>query len=113
KQIAAASLRDSSAMKTISVLTILFLPGTFIAALFSTGLFKFSDPSPGRLVSKDFWIYWAVTIPVTCILFLFWLSWLSKIRNQEEADNHVKHNISEPVEPGIPFSKLEKRRCPF
>ena len=31
KEIAAASRRDSSAMKIIAVLTTIFLPGTFIA----------------------------------------------------------------------------------
>jgi Mg2+ and Co2+ transporter CorA len=36
KQIAAASKRDSSAMKTIAVLTMLFLPATFVAVRSAT-----------------------------------------------------------------------------
>lgn len=31
KEVAAASKRDSSAMKTIAVLTMIFLPGTFVS----------------------------------------------------------------------------------
>lgn len=31
KKIAAAAKRDSSAMKTVSMLTLVFLPGTFVA----------------------------------------------------------------------------------
>lgn len=31
KKIAAAAKRDSSAMKTVSMLTLIFLPGTFVA----------------------------------------------------------------------------------
>ena len=31
KEVAAASKRDSSAMKTIAVLTMVFLPGTFVS----------------------------------------------------------------------------------
>lgn len=36
KKIAAAAKRDSQAMKTVSMLTLIFLPGTFVAVCFVT-----------------------------------------------------------------------------
>ncbi|MCJ1267883.1 hypothetical protein MMC22_007769 [Lobaria immixta] len=45
KTIALASKRDSSSMKTIALMTIAFLPGTFFAALFATPLLKW-DSAP-------------------------------------------------------------------
>jgi Mg2+ and Co2+ transporter CorA len=42
---AAASSRDSAAMKTLAFLTTLFLPGTFIATVFSTGMFNWQGDS--------------------------------------------------------------------
>ncbi|KAF4501944.1 Mg2+ transporter, -like Zinc transport [Fusarium agapanthi] len=41
-RLARESLRDSKAMKTLSILTILFLPGAFIATIFSTNMFDFT-----------------------------------------------------------------------
>ena len=52
-------------------------------ALFSTGLFKFSEPAPGRMVSPEFWIYWAVTIPVTCFLAVVWIFWVKRSQRGE------------------------------
>ena len=63
------SVRDSSAMKTIAVMTMLFLPGTFFAALFSLPLLKW-DAS--NVVQTKFWIYWVFTVPTTVLVFAAW-----------------------------------------
>lgn len=64
---ARAAKRDSEAMKTIAIMTMLFLPGTFFAALFSMPTLKW-DASP--TITKDFWVYWAFTLPMTGLIFL-------------------------------------------
>lgn len=43
RRIAHASKRDSTAMKTISLLGTLFLPGTFLASVFSMTFFNFQS----------------------------------------------------------------------
>ncbi|KAG9234148.1 hypothetical protein BJ875DRAFT_462349 [Amylocarpus encephaloides] len=74
-----AAKTDSAAMKTISILGLIFLPGTFICAIFSTSFFNFSPASDGKpqkwTVSDKFWIYWVVSIPVTFLTVLFWILW--------------------------------------
>jgi len=74
-----ATKTDSATMKTISTLGLLFLPGTFICAIFSTSFFNFSPGSRTEpqhwTVSEKFWIYWAVTIPLTITTSLFWYYW--------------------------------------
>ncbi|RDW82808.1 hypothetical protein BP6252_03920 [Coleophoma cylindrospora] len=65
---------DNLAMKTISILGLVFLPGTFISALFSTAFFNFA-PAENGVVSSKFWIYWAVTVPVTLVTFATWYRW--------------------------------------
>ncbi|KAF8850701.1 hypothetical protein BDZ45DRAFT_186193 [Acephala macrosclerotiorum] len=78
-QIGEATQVDSAAMKTISVLGLAFLPGTFICALFSTSFFNFSPGSSTEpqhwTVSEKFWIYWVVAIPVTALTVACWASW--------------------------------------
>ena len=95
-RIGEATQVDSAAMKTVSVLGLLFLPGTFISvsdgssygrlcstdvfqAVFSTSFFNFSpgnstDPQHWT-VSENFWIYWAVAIPATVVTVFIWVLW--------------------------------------
>lgn len=81
-QISTNTATDSAAMKTISVLGLVFLPGTFICAIFSTTFFNFTpafqspDGHPHWTMSSSFWVYWAVAIPVTLITIVCWFVWI-------------------------------------
>ncbi|KAF2242533.1 hypothetical protein BU26DRAFT_524137 [Trematosphaeria pertusa] len=68
KELAAASKRDSSAMKVIAVLTALFLPGTCIATLFAMPILNWNAFSMRDVMTSHFWLYWAVTIPLTIVV---------------------------------------------
>lgn len=54
-KIAEAAKGDSGAMKTVAVMTMLFLPATFFAALFSMPLLQWGSLN---VVHDQFWIYW-------------------------------------------------------
>lgn len=54
-------------MKTIAVLTMFFLPGTFFAALFSMPSLGWDQDQPGKFV-----VYWACVVPVTVLTFALW-----------------------------------------
>lgn len=70
---------DGAAMSAVALVTLTFLPATFVSALFSTTFFNFSPPNGSQseawVVSKDFWIYWSVTIPLTVITMASWFFW--------------------------------------
>lgn len=80
--IALSSHRDASSMKTLAVVTMFFLPGSFIAALFSTPCFDWDivDPdnwsSIGVASTPQFNLYWAITIPMTVVTFVLYFVWL-------------------------------------
>ncbi|KAI0890460.1 uncharacterized protein GGS22DRAFT_13870 [Annulohypoxylon maeteangense] len=61
---------DSSSMKVIAVMTMVFLPGTFFATLFAVPSLKWDQDD---VVGKDFWMYWAFTIPFTVLVIILWL----------------------------------------
>jgi Mg2+ and Co2+ transporter CorA len=78
-EIAFETRRDSAAMKTIAVLTIVFLPGTFVATILSMDMFQWQPDDGGpATVSRLFWVYWVITIPLTAIVLAGWLIWTRK-----------------------------------
>jgi hypothetical protein len=77
KVMAEASAQDSTAMVFISLVTLFFLPATFLSSLFSTTFFNFQYPVPST-VSSFQWLYWAITLPLTMALWLIYLLWTKR-----------------------------------
>ncbi|KAK5653439.1 hypothetical protein OQA88_8925 [Cercophora sp. LCS_1] len=76
RSIAKDSLQDSSAMKMLALVAMFFLPGSFVAALFSTPLFEWGSGSDdgnmgvfGVQTKKGFGLFWAVAVPLTAFVF--------------------------------------------
>ncbi len=101
QQIAAASKRDSSAMKTISILTLVFLPGTFVSAVFSTEIFDFGEGHAGYgRVAKAWWIYMLCCLLLTALTVGVWAGWmvwrLNKSREEERREmEDLQHDDNE------------------
>ncbi|KAL7801273.1 hypothetical protein V8C44DRAFT_362605 [Trichoderma aethiopicum] len=68
---------DSSAMRAISLVGLVFLPAAFVAAIFSTSFFNFDAPTGVWRLSGQFWLYWAVAVPLTVVTVVswFWGTW--------------------------------------
>ncbi|CAG9992628.1 unnamed protein product [Clonostachys byssicola] len=80
-QIAYYSYRDASSMKTLAFVTMVFLPGSFISALFSTQVFNWETGDGfGVGVNPRFGLYWVITIPLTLIVFLLYYVWIGKLK---------------------------------
>ncbi|PMD55753.1 uncharacterized protein K444DRAFT_482302, partial [Hyaloscypha bicolor E] len=75
RDIARDSKLDSSAMKAIAVLTMVFLPGTFFASLSAMPLFDWEASTTLHIMKSRSWIYWAVAIPSTILVLVFWRIW--------------------------------------
>ncbi|KAK3689367.1 hypothetical protein B0T22DRAFT_536304 [Podospora appendiculata] len=67
QRIAMDAQRDSSSMKSIAVLTMIFLPATYIATLFSTPGVVSTAPSQV--------LYWEITLPITAVVLLAYVVW--------------------------------------
>ncbi|KKA29170.1 hypothetical protein TD95_003709 [Thielaviopsis punctulata] len=61
---------DSRAMRNISLLTMVFLPSTFVATIFSTTFFSVDNNQ--WMMNDKFWMFWAFAIPVTVLVMLWW-----------------------------------------
>ncbi|KAK1240676.1 hypothetical protein MKX07_006109 [Trichoderma sp. CBMAI-0711] len=88
RRIAHASKRDSTAMKTISLMGALFLPGTYLASVFSMTFFNF-DADANPVISNWLWVYFVITIPLTALIVGFWL-WYDRRREARYANDDQK-----------------------
>ncbi|KAI0863626.1 hypothetical protein F4860DRAFT_44121 [Xylaria cubensis] len=92
KELAAATKRDSSSMKSIAIMTMLFLPGTYFAALWAVPSLKWGQPD---VIQPDFWWYWVFTGPSTLLIFAIWfglhkwgLPWPRKLRPGKDSTGY-------------------------
>ncbi|KAI1737669.1 hypothetical protein F4680DRAFT_427568 [Xylaria scruposa] len=70
-EIAAAAKTDSSQMKTIALVTMVFLPATFVASLFSMTFFDWNPPK-GEHMSPEIWIYVIIAVGLTLLVVGLW-----------------------------------------
>jgi Mg2+ and Co2+ transporter CorA len=91
--IAYETRRDSAAMKTIAILTMLYLPATFVCSLFGTNFFALSTNGPGIpvfVVSDLWWMYPATAVPLTLLNLVVWRVWLRWRRNRSNGRPSVQ-----------------------
>ncbi|KAI5464434.1 hypothetical protein BGZ63DRAFT_377645 [Mariannaea sp. PMI_226] len=97
--IAVDGKRDSIAMKTISILGIIYLPPSFVATLFSINMFNWGgtdgNESSSMTVSPNMWVYWAVSVPLTVVTCLVWVLW-SKSENKKSTERLTIYRMKVP-----------------
>ena len=94
-EISQATRADSAAMKTIAALTLVFLPPTFICAIFSMSFFSF-DRDLGWAVSGQFWVYWVCALPMTALTSVIYFYWQKNLYSK-----FVEEDIDVPSKPSI------------
>ncbi|KAJ9614554.1 hypothetical protein H2200_002691 [Cladophialophora chaetospira] len=123
-RIAGSTKKDSIAMMAFTSITALFLPRSYISSLFSMDMFNWmasAAENEGRVVSTRFWIYWAVTVPLTTTVMMGWYVWYrtadaawrkeAKIEMEKEAaDNDAEDEKNEDVEGGCEKSSIRSSR---
>lgn len=108
--IAATTKDDSFVMRTVAVMTILFLPTTAISSMFSMSVFDWHAVGGNAVLSRRFWIYWAVVAPLTLVVLTAWLIWIYRHKKREkkhapELDlpslSHTKESRRKEKSPGL------------
>ncbi|EJD41572.1 hypothetical protein AURDEDRAFT_169469 [Auricularia subglabra TFB-10046 SS5] len=84
--------RDSATMKTITVVTLVYLPATFVSTLLSMGIFEFgvSNSEDGRIrIAREGWVFLAISLPLTALtlgLAFLWKQYKERGWKQEAED---------------------------
>lgn len=85
-QLSRDSTEDNKSLKTIQILTAIFLPPSLISSIFGMGFFSTDIAEEGIIekpvvfsVAGNWWWYVAITLPVTACVLLFirreWVGW--------------------------------------
>ncbi|OIW24940.1 hypothetical protein CONLIGDRAFT_690602 [Coniochaeta ligniaria NRRL 30616] len=89
KRLAEVTRQDGASMKTLAFLGSLFLPGTFLASIFSMSFFDFGGDMNGS-VSTSAWIYFVVSMPLTALIVGAWWKF---DRHSNKANRQDWHDI--------------------
>lgn len=77
--------QDTKAMRMISIVTLLFLPATFVSTLFSMTFFNQPSAEQPWGVSPMIWIYFVISVVMTAVNLVTWFwgarLWTSFFRN--------------------------------
>lgn len=74
KRLAEASWKDTASVTAVTLITMLFLPATFMATLFSADFVKDAFKNNANHQATT---YAAVTVPLTAVVVLVWYAWTS------------------------------------
>ncbi|KAE8378068.1 hypothetical protein BDV26DRAFT_262210 [Aspergillus bertholletiae] len=80
-QMAKSAMVDNTMMKTVAIVSLVYLPGTFVSGIFGMNFFNFDTTESGVMqwsLSDNFWLYWLVTIPLTLTTMAVWLLWFNR-----------------------------------
>lgn len=114
KKIAEETRRDSTSMKTIASLTMVYLPSTFAATVFGTGFFTYEvNGKTAFHVSSQIWTLIVVGVALSVLTVGIWI-WINKfgIPMQLNWARQQNENTKYDEETGLPLSNLNKTGRP-
>ncbi|CZR62157.1 uncharacterized protein PAC_12054 [Phialocephala subalpina] len=90
-EIAKKTQQETVSMKIITLVTLFFLPGTFISTIMSTDILQFQDNSE-NYQSKALEYYLMITIPIMAVTFGVWWGmywWVKRGEQKKENEQHA------------------------
>lgn len=91
-------------MKCMAIVTMFFLPGTFVSSLLSIPLFDWDAEQQVTMYRRSHWqpvlgVFFAITLPLMAVTFGVWLFWIlvhrSRARNSVSDNAQMLFHISE------------------
>ncbi|CAA9966704.1 CorA domain containing protein [Pyrenophora teres f. maculata] len=85
------AMYESASMRAIAIVSMLFLPGTFVCGVLGTNLFyqeNSSSVSTSNMAESAFraasqwWILFITIVPLTCLTFFAWYMWRRRTENE-------------------------------
>lgn len=75
--------KETTAMKALAVVTMTFLPATFVSSIFSMPFFQLEPSKNGShesfIMSSKFWVYWVLAAPLSIAALGLWIFWDARL----------------------------------
>ncbi|PVH79933.1 hypothetical protein DL98DRAFT_515816 [Cadophora sp. DSE1049] len=82
--LAEKSTKDAAAVKTLTVITLLYLPFSIVVNFFSTEFVQTNDQGHMQ-VTSNVWILAAISIPLTLITISIWWGWVYLVKGRSKS----------------------------
>lgn len=89
KRIAYQTRRDAVAMRTIAIVTLFFLPATFVSTFFSMSFFQVGGP----LSLHYIWLYFLFALLTSICVIGVWYFWYKRIQERKQ-DVHLESSAN-------------------
>lgn len=89
------STQDAAAVKILTVITLIYLPMTVVASIFSSQLIRVNENGQVSVVAGAWW-FGVVTVPLTVATFIAWKYWLSYTMREHERRVSAKSTATTP-----------------
>ncbi|KAF2797930.1 hypothetical protein K505DRAFT_126262 [Melanomma pulvis-pyrius CBS 109.77] len=83
REIAEKNSRDSSSMRVLTIITMIYLPCTIVSNFYSTQFVKQNDLLSGGTqleYTQNSWLFFAISVPLTVLTILVWYLWVNSKR---------------------------------
>ncbi|KAF7534862.1 hypothetical protein G7054_g5880 [Neopestalotiopsis clavispora] len=105
--IARASHQDSTQMKMISWIGMIFLPGTFLATFFSMSFFQWIPDDSSQVISPWVCVYVGLTAIITGVIAFIW--W-RRTKDQPDLGEFLEYIGVDDLEKGVKEPKVQSHR---
>lgn len=78
QHIAEKNMEDSSSMRVLTIITMIYLPCTIVSNFYSTQFVSQAELDGGskRLsYAQNAWVFFAISVPLTIFTFSLWYAW--------------------------------------
>ncbi|KAM0546046.1 hypothetical protein ACHAPJ_011060 [Fusarium lateritium] len=85
QNIANKTKQETTSMHIITFVTLIFLPGTFIASFFQSGILEWPELNPKeawKLNKQIFGLFFGISATITVVIILVWMAILFMLRRQ-------------------------------
>ncbi|OAL48748.1 hypothetical protein IQ07DRAFT_85531 [Pyrenochaeta sp. DS3sAY3a] len=109
RQLAEKSSRDSSSMRILTIITMIYLPCTIVSNFYSTQFVNSRELETGdtRLeYATNAWLFFAISVPLTFLTILIWFFWVNSERLSQAIKQRIFHRTQ--TGQGTHFFKTDK-----
>ncbi|PYH43991.1 uncharacterized protein BP01DRAFT_299882 [Aspergillus saccharolyticus JOP 1030-1] len=96
------SFDDSSTVKSMTLVTLIYLPASFVSSILGMNLFDFDggdEKNGGFTISNQFWIFVVIAVPLTLLTLLSWYLFTRRTKKARARLTNGPHSFAQDENP--------------